>query len=146
VQLDGLGRVPFSNIRRPKPIMDLNAGPALPPRTDADNDDEPAPHTPLEREPALAARIMIEDAMCLLLDVDDIDRLLASPQKPQDTRSLQQRRTLLLHGLVQSLRLPDNPQVREVPSTPPPPPIRSAWCASAELAARSRRKGRTRRV
>jgi DNA topoisomerase 2-associated protein PAT1 len=132
VQLDGLGRVPFSNIRRPKPIMDLNA--ALTPRADADNDGEPAPHTPLEREPALAARIMIEDAMCLLLDVDDIDRLLASPQTPQDTRSLQQRRTLLLHGLVQSLRLPDNPQVREVagrPSTPPPPPMRFAWCASA---------------
>ncbi len=30
---------------------------------------------PLEQEPLLAARIMIEDCMNLLLDVEDIDRL-----------------------------------------------------------------------
>ena len=34
-----------------------------------------APARPLEQEPLLAARIMIEDVMNLLLDVDDIDRL-----------------------------------------------------------------------
>lgn len=33
---------------------------------------------PLEQEPALAARIMIEDCMNLLLDVQDIDRLFSA--------------------------------------------------------------------
>ena len=33
---------------------------------------------PLEEEPLLAARIVIEDCMCLLLDVDDIDRVWAA--------------------------------------------------------------------
>jgi hypothetical protein len=28
VSLEGLGRIPFSNIRRPKPLMDVGAGPA----------------------------------------------------------------------------------------------------------------------
>lgn len=38
---------------------------------------------PLEQEPALAARIMIEDCLALLLDVQDIDRLFAaSPSAP----------------------------------------------------------------
>lgn len=32
----------------------------------------------LEDEPLLAARMVIEDCMCLLLDVDDIDRLWAA--------------------------------------------------------------------
>ena len=27
VSLEGLGRIPFSNIRRPKPLMDVGAGP-----------------------------------------------------------------------------------------------------------------------
>ena len=37
-----------------------------------------APHKPLEEEPLLAARMVIEDGLCLLLDVDDIDRLWAA--------------------------------------------------------------------
>ena len=32
----------------------------------------------LEDEPLLAARMVVEDCMCLLLDVDDIDRLWAA--------------------------------------------------------------------
>lgn len=35
---------------------------------------------PLEQEPLLAARIMIEDCLALLLDVQDIDRLFAASQ------------------------------------------------------------------
>lgn len=33
---------------------------------------------PLEQEPAMAARIMIEDCLALLLDVQDVDRLFAA--------------------------------------------------------------------
>ena len=35
-------------------------------------------HRALEDEPLLAARMVIEDCLCLLLDVDDIDRLWAA--------------------------------------------------------------------
>lgn len=37
----------------------------------------------LEDEPLLAARMVVEDCMCLLLDVDDIDRLWAAGSFPQ---------------------------------------------------------------
>ena len=75
VTLEGLGRVPFSNIRAPKPIVDM--------RGDGEKDGGAGREESdgvlgggrrLEQEPLLAARIMIEDGMCLLLDVDDIDR------------------------------------------------------------------------
>ena len=72
---------------------------------------------PLEREPLLAARIMIEDCMCLLLDVDDIDRVASSPARNgmgpaslrEDDQNLWHRRTLLMQGFAASLRLPDEP-------------------------------------
>lgn len=41
-------------------------------------DGEKGAHRPLEDEPLLAARMVIEDCMNLLLDVDDIDRLWAA--------------------------------------------------------------------
>ena len=64
---------------------------------------------PLEQEPQLAARIMIEDCMCLLLDVDDIDRLHAAYQGVRDDEGpLRQRRALLMEGFAVSLRLSDS--------------------------------------
>lgn len=64
---------------------------------------------PLEQEPQLAARIMIEDCMCLLLDVDDIDRLHAAYQGVRDDEGpLRQRRALLMEGFASSLRLSDS--------------------------------------
>jgi hypothetical protein len=49
---------------------------------------------PLEQEPQLAARIVIEDCMCLLLDVDDIDRVwTASGGQREDEHLLRQRRS-----------------------------------------------------
>ena len=77
VALDGMGRVPFSNIRAPKPILDFSGkgekdgGGG---REEADGDLSGGRR--LEQEPLLAARIMIEDGMCLLLDVDDIVSLM----------------------------------------------------------------------
>ncbi|RVW82838.1 hypothetical protein CK203_051149 [Vitis vinifera] len=55
----------------------------------------------------LAARIAIEDGLCLLLDVDDIDRVLQfSP--PQDGGiQLRRKRQMLLEGLAASLQLVD---------------------------------------
>lgn len=63
---------------------------------------------PLEEEPLLAARIVIEDCMCLLLDVDDIDRVwTASAGMREDEHVLRQRRSLLMDAFASSLRLPD---------------------------------------
>lgn len=70
---------------------------------------------PLEEEPLLAARIVIEDCMCLLLDVDDIDRVWAATRGArEDEHLLRQRRSLLMDAFASSLRLPDG-------ALPPPP-------------------------
>ena len=60
--------------------------------------EKPTSSKTLDQEPLLAARIMIEDAMCLLLDVEDIDRLLYSQSNLESPQALHQRRTLLLEG------------------------------------------------
>lgn len=84
---------------------------------------------PLEQEPMLAARIMVEDCMLLLCDVEDIDRMFAAsaaaaaahsagmqlsphtpgPISPALAQSLLQRRAALLGGIAASFRLPDAP-------------------------------------
>ena len=61
---------------------------------DAGSEEEVSkPLRPLEQEPLLAARIMIEDCMCLLLDVDDIDRMfIMANGYREDEMQLRQRR------------------------------------------------------
>ena len=131
--LEGLGKVPFSNVRTPKQLLQIPTGPEE--ENDESGDDENEPRVRLANEPLLAARIMIEDAMYLLLDVDDIDRLLlknefaaddtmnhedendaekenevekaSMKQKTKD--ALTQRKKFLLEGLVSTLRLPESP-------------------------------------
>ncbi|RMZ54896.1 hypothetical protein APUTEX25_000413 [Auxenochlorella protothecoides] len=116
VHLDGLGRVPFSNIRRPRPLMELGGGPGV-----AEEGAEAGPGAParsrrrrLDQEPLLAARIMIEDCMSLILDVQDIDQIF-------DEAALRSRRQLLLEGLSASLRLPDAPGARRAAPDPGAP-------------------------
>ncbi|KAI3730405.1 hypothetical protein L1987_61575 [Smallanthus sonchifolius] len=103
INVDSHGRVSFSLIRRPQPLLEVD-----PPSGSGDNRSEPKrSEKPLEQEPMLASRIMIEDSLCVLLDVDDIDRLLHSTQ-PQDGGSqARQRRQILLDGLAASLQLVD---------------------------------------
>ena len=59
----------------------------------ADGAQESKPRRALEDEPLLAARIVVEDCLCLLLDVDDIDRL---PLGAGDEAALRTRRALLM--------------------------------------------------
>ncbi|KAJ6846623.1 uncharacterized protein M6B38_282450 [Iris pallida] len=99
LHVDALGRVPFSSIRRLRPLLEVDQPSA--------SGEHKATVKPLEQEPMLAARVAIEDGLCLLLDVDDIDRLLQSTQ-PQDGGSqLRRRRQVLLEGLAASLQLVD---------------------------------------
>lgn len=112
LQVDALGRVPYSSIRRPRPLLEVDSA-----RSDGMNMSDHingdlgvegmSPQRPLEQEPMLAARIAIEDGLCLLLDVDDIDRLLAVQQHPDGGAQLRRRRQILLEGLASSLQLAD---------------------------------------
>ncbi|KAH9287751.1 hypothetical protein KI387_031868, partial [Taxus chinensis] len=106
LQVDALGRVPFSSIRRPRPLLEVDT-PSTP-NASGDNISEPKlSERPLEQEPMLAARIVIEDGLCLLLDVDDIDRLLQVSQPQDGGTQLKRRRQILLEGLATSLQLVD---------------------------------------
>ncbi|RWR85782.1 protein PAT1 1-like protein [Cinnamomum micranthum f. kanehirae] len=103
LQVDALGRIPFSSIRRPRPLLEVD-----PPSAFGDNNFETkASEKPLEQEPMLAARITIEDGLCLLVDVDDIDRFLQLCQPLDGGLQLRRRRQVLLEGLAASLHLVD---------------------------------------
>lgn len=102
LQVDALGRLPFSSIRTPRPLLEVG------PPSFSDGVLGPmSSEKPLEQEPLLAARIMIEDGLGLLLDVDDIDRLLQAKHLQDGGSQLRQRRQMLLEGIVASLQLVD---------------------------------------
>ncbi|KAG8070544.1 hypothetical protein GUJ93_ZPchr0006g45392 [Zizania palustris] len=102
LQVDALGRLPFSSMRRPRPLLDVE-------QTSESSDDitEKSASKTLDQEPMLAARITIEDGLCLLLDVDDIDRLLQFSQQQDGGLQLRNRRQTLLEQLAESLQLVD---------------------------------------
>lgn len=104
LQVDALGRISFSSIRRPRPLLEVDS-PNL--SGAAGNTEQKASEKPLEQEPMLAARVAIEDGLYLLLDVDDIDRFLQFNQVPEGGAQLRQRRQVLLEGLAASLQLVD---------------------------------------
>ncbi|CAL0310239.1 unnamed protein product [Lupinus luteus] len=103
LQVDALGRVLFSSIRRPHPLLEVD-----PPKSSFNGSSEQnISEKPLEQEPMFAARVTIEDALCLLLDVDDIDRFLEINQLQDGGTQLRWRRQVLLEGLATSLQLVD---------------------------------------
>ncbi|KAJ4975620.1 hypothetical protein NE237_000726 [Protea cynaroides] len=73
LQIDALGRVPFASISQPRPLLEVDPPSAS---SGEGNVEQKITEKPLEEEPMLAARITIEDGLCLLLDVDDIERLI----------------------------------------------------------------------
>lgn len=104
LQVDALGRVSFSSIRRPRPLLEVDA----PASACGDSTGEQKiSEIPLEQEPMLAARITVEDGLYLLLDVDDIDRLLQYSQPQDGGVQLRRKRQVLLEGLAASLQLAD---------------------------------------
>lgn len=104
LHVDSLGRVSFSSIRRPRPLLELDP----PPSACGDGGSEQKIcEKPLEQEPMLAARVTIEDGFFLLLEVDDIDRLLQATQPQDGGNQLRRKRHSLLEGLAASLQLVD---------------------------------------
>ncbi|KAJ3679341.1 hypothetical protein LUZ60_017352 [Juncus effusus] len=104
LQVEALGRLPFSSIRRPRPLLDMNDN-----KNNAKNDENDGENKVkmLEEEPLLAARITIEDAMNLILDVDDIDRVLRFTQVPDNGFPLRRKRQAILEEILGSLHLVD---------------------------------------
>ncbi|CAI9088053.1 OLC1v1022285C1 [Oldenlandia corymbosa var. corymbosa] len=103
LQVDALGRVSFPSIRRPRPLLEVES----PVSAGVGATEQKVCEKPLEQEPMLAARVTIEDGLCLLLDVDDIDRFLQFNQLEDGGAELKQRRQMLLEGLAESLQLGD---------------------------------------
>ncbi|KAI4964392.1 hypothetical protein ZWY2020_005861 [Hordeum vulgare] len=102
LQVDALGRVSFSSIRRPRSLLEVDH-----PSSGEGPHDQKSSVRSLEKEPMLAARVTVEDAIGLLLEVDDIDRLLQSSQAQDNSFQLRRRRQVLLEGLAASLQLVD---------------------------------------
>ncbi|EEF48821.1 conserved hypothetical protein [Ricinus communis] len=103
LQVDALGRAAFSSIRRPRPLLEVD-----PPNSSVSGGtDQKVSEKPLEQEPMLAARVAIEDGLCLLLDVDDIDRFLEFNQFQDGGAQLRRRRQVLMEGLATSMQLVD---------------------------------------
>ncbi|GFP96562.1 hypothetical protein PHJA_001800300 [Phtheirospermum japonicum] len=94
LRVDSHGRVCFSSVRRPRPLLEVDPPPSACERS-------------LEQEPMLAARVMIEDGLSLLLDVDDIDRILQFTQPQDGGAQARRKRHILLEGLAASLQLVD---------------------------------------
>ncbi|XP_071685583.1 protein PAT1 homolog 1-like [Rutidosis leptorrhynchoides] len=102
INVDSHGRISFSLIRRPQSLLEVDSSSG-----DNKSSEQKRSEKHLEQEPMFAARIMIEDGLSVLLDVDDVDRLLKSTQ-PQDGGShARQRRQILLEGLAAALQLVD---------------------------------------
>ncbi|KAM7251667.1 hypothetical protein ACFE04_023550 [Oxalis oulophora] len=99
LQIDGLGRVPFCLIRRPRPLLEVDS-----PNSSGE---QKVFEKPLEQEIMVAARITIEDCFCVLFDVDDIDRFLECNQLQDGGSQLRRKRLALLQGLATSLQIVD---------------------------------------
>ncbi|RLN21829.1 hypothetical protein C2845_PM07G39540 [Panicum miliaceum] len=99
LKVDALGRLPFSSIRKPRPLLDVEPA--------STTEDSTLVSKSLDQEPMLAPRITIEDGLSLLLDIDDIDRLLQFSQQQDGGLQLRNRRQSLFGQLAESLQLVD---------------------------------------
>ncbi|KAJ6724244.1 TOPOISOMERASE II-ASSOCIATED PROTEIN PAT1 [Salix viminalis] len=64
LQVDALGRLPFFNSVGPRPLLEVEPANS----SGGGNAEQNSVEKPLEQEPMLAARVTIEDGLCLLLD------------------------------------------------------------------------------
>eukprot|EP00210_Caulerpa_lentillifera_P005594 g5351.t1 len=110
--LQGLGKIPFSNLRTPRPLIDFLDNESL-----ASAEEYEALHSiqwefirSAHRQQAMQARKLIEDSMCLLLEVDDVDRLATSECGKVDLRRLANRRRDLIGSIVEAFRIPSTPE------------------------------------
>lgn len=93
--MDALGKITLPYVCRPRALLEVVDSP-------------PHGRSHLEDEPLVAARVTIEDAFGVLIDIVDVDRTLQC-NRPQDGGGSQlvRKRQLLLEGLATSLQIVD---------------------------------------
>ncbi|KAG2325118.1 hypothetical protein Bca4012_039607 [Brassica carinata] len=104
VHVDALGKVTLPSVCRPRALLEVDS----PPSSGGDGRfNHKGSEKHLEQEPLVAARVTIEDAFGVLIDIVDVDRTLQS-NRPQDGGAqLRRKRQILLEGLATSLQLVD---------------------------------------
>ncbi|VVB01103.1 unnamed protein product [Arabis nemorensis] len=103
VHVDALGKITLPFISRPRALLEVDS----PPSSGDGRSDHKGSGKHLEDEPLVAARVTIEDAFGVLIDIVDIDRTLQF-NRPQDGGAqLRRKRQILLEGLATSLQLVD---------------------------------------
>ncbi|KFK23118.1 hypothetical protein AALP_AAs49591U000400 [Arabis alpina] len=99
VHVDALGKITLPFISRPRALLEVDSPP--------NSADHKGSGKHLEEEPLVAARVTIEDAFGVLIDIVDIDRTLQF-NRPQDGGTqLRRKRQILLEGFATSLQLVD---------------------------------------
>uniref|UniRef100_A0A7N0UBL4 Topoisomerase II-associated protein PAT1 n=1 Tax=Kalanchoe fedtschenkoi TaxID=63787 RepID=A0A7N0UBL4_KALFE len=100
---DLLGKTSFSSLRKLQSLLEVD----LPSTASGDSTEQRASDRSLEEEPMFAARIAIEDALGVLLDVEDIDRILQFSLPQDGGVQLKRKRQIFLEGLATSIQLVD---------------------------------------
>ncbi|KAF8079869.1 hypothetical protein N665_0996s0023 [Sinapis alba] len=96
--VDAVGKITLPSVCRPRALLEVDSPPSSYHKGSEKH---------LEQEPLAAARVTIEDAFCVLIDIVDVDRTLQF-NRPQDGGAqLRRKRQVLLEGLATSLQLVD---------------------------------------
>ncbi|CAN6999688.1 hypothetical protein IGI04_019761 [Brassica rapa subsp. trilocularis] len=100
VHVDALGKITLPYIRRPRALLEVDSSsPGL--------NDQKGSGKHLEQEPLVAARVTIEDALGVLIDIVDIDRTLQSTRPQDGGAQVKRKRQILLEGLATAFQLAD---------------------------------------
>eukprot|EP01026_Neomeris_dumetosa_P059964 TRINITY_DN56245_c0_g1_i2.p1 TRINITY_DN56245_c0_g1~~TRINITY_DN56245_c0_g1_i2.p1 ORF type:complete len:341 (-),score=42.38 TRINITY_DN56245_c0_g1_i2:233-1255(-) len=96
VPVEGLGKIVRHRANTPKQLVEISAS------------DVYSGSMRLEQEPRLAIRVLIEDCFLVILDVEDIDRLILVDSNRRDIPILQKRRCDMIRDLCQAMGLVEN--------------------------------------
>ncbi|CAF1931273.1 hypothetical protein Bca4012_073230 [Brassica carinata] len=101
VHVDALGKITLPYIRRPRALLEVDSS------SSPGSNDQKGSGKHLEQEPLVAARVTIEDALGVLIDIVDIDRTLQSTRPQDGGAQVKRKRQILLEGLATALQLAD---------------------------------------
>nr|BAF00849.1 hypothetical protein [Arabidopsis thaliana] len=103
VHVDALGKITLPSVRRPHALLEVDSSPGF----NDGSGDHKGSGKHLEQEPLVAARVTIEDALGVLIDIVDIDRTLQNTRPQDGGAQLKRKRQILLEGLATALQLAD---------------------------------------
>ncbi|KAL1197533.1 PAT1-like protein 1 [Cardamine amara subsp. amara] len=103
VHVDALGKITLPSVRRPHALLEVDSSPGI----NDGSGDHKGSGKHLEQEPLVAARVTIEDALGVLIDIVDIDRTLQFTRPQDGGAQIKRKRQILLEGLATALQLAD---------------------------------------